>query len=574
MLSFAAPLFLWTLGLLPVIVVLHFIRARRVRRRVAALFLWRRAQQAAQRQRRFAPTWLLLAQLLFVGLASLALARPQWGGGAAPDRIIVIDASASMAARDAQGDRFGRAKAVAGELLSGAGRVAIVRAGLDARVVAPLTSDRSVLRGAIAALEPGDRTADLDRALNLAAAIEPGAEVNLITDRPPPGGSVRYHGVAADGLNVGISAFELGIQQAYIGIVSNSAGPVQVALSLTSDGSPVASGEVLVPAGGVGSMTFPLDDVAGIYQARITPPDGDALALDDVAYAGSRVIQAVLDTPNEALVKALGALPGVSLRTTALAATVQADLHVLVRTSSEGLEPGAYIVFAPAAAEPEFETIRGWDRADPLLRFVDLGDVVVGLDAGRVPWQDGEGWRVLATTGDLEPVLRVKDEGGSLILQAAFHPDQSDLVLRAAFPALMANFVRKVRGDAQLELGQALPAGAVFRAVGTSGSSEGQGTPERWALKPGIYEVGQTTYLASLLSASESRLPVPVAGAAGTDVPAAPRAGAASAATGSSFRAFGLVLVGLALAALVAEWLLWSGVGGPRRRPPLLRRRG
>ena len=71
-----APAALWLLALLPVVVALHYLRARRRRYDVPALFLWRRAQTAVARRRRFSPTWLLAAQLLFVALAALALARP------------------------------------------------------------------------------------------------------------------------------------------------------------------------------------------------------------------------------------------------------------------------------------------------------------------------------------------------------------------------------------------------------------------------------------------------------------------------------------------------------------------
>ena len=89
--SFAAPQFLWALLALPLVVLLHFVRSRRRRRQVSAMFLWQRARQVAERRKRISPTWLLLAQLLFVALAALALARPQIAGGVAPDRILVLD---------------------------------------------------------------------------------------------------------------------------------------------------------------------------------------------------------------------------------------------------------------------------------------------------------------------------------------------------------------------------------------------------------------------------------------------------------------------------------------------------
>ncbi len=105
-LSFAAPQFLWALLSLPLIVLLHFIRARKRRQEVSALFLWRKALELAQARRRFSPSWLLLLQLMFAALASLALSQPNLTLRTAPDRVLVVDASASMAARDSDGIRL------------------------------------------------------------------------------------------------------------------------------------------------------------------------------------------------------------------------------------------------------------------------------------------------------------------------------------------------------------------------------------------------------------------------------------------------------------------------------------
>ncbi len=570
--SFAAPLFLWGLLALPLVVLLHFVRARRRRHQVSALFLWQRARQVAERRRRVSPTWLLVAQLLFVTLAALALARPVIQRGAAPDRILVVDASASMAARDSDGVRIDKARAVAERLLAGAGRVAVIRAGLDARVLVPLTADRGAVRRALQQLRVGDRSADLERAVAVGEAVEPGAQVELITDQPPVGGAtVGYHNVAGDGVNVGISAFDLGLQQAYVGVVSNSRRPVQVQVTLRRDGTEAASGSVLVPAGGTGSITFPLTDVRGLYQAAITPPagveagapGGDALTLDDVAFAGARQVTAVVQVGDASVLKALAAVPGVRVQVNASAAQIPADLRVLTRADAQGLPAGSYLLFAPAASEPDYQVVREYDRGSPLMRFVDLRDVVVGLDPARTPWATSAGWQTLASTSDLEPVLRYRDQDGVRVLQAAFSPTQTDLVLRAAFPALVANYLREVRGDASVALGAALPPGTTL-----NGAAAG------YALQPGIYrEPGGAVAVASLDSDAESRLPSPPAGATAGD--RRPGRAAARPVLGEApATSLAWLLLTLALVALAAEWLLWSGLPVLRRPrvPPFLRR--
>ena len=95
-LAFHSPAFLWLLAALPLVALLHYLRARRLRHEVSALFLWDRATRAASRRRRIRPSWLLLVQLLFTALAAFALARPALVPRQAPDVVVIVDASASM----------------------------------------------------------------------------------------------------------------------------------------------------------------------------------------------------------------------------------------------------------------------------------------------------------------------------------------------------------------------------------------------------------------------------------------------------------------------------------------------
>ena len=101
-----------------------------------------------------------------------------------------------------------------------------------------------------AGVRAGDQAAAWARAVSVAEGVEPGVRVDVVTDQPPPAGDqrVHYHDVAGGGINVGISAFDLGIQQAYVGVVSNSPRPLEGGVRLTRDGAPIASGSVLVPA--------------------------------------------------------------------------------------------------------------------------------------------------------------------------------------------------------------------------------------------------------------------------------------------------------------------------------------
>ena len=556
--TFLAPTALWLLALLPVVVALHYLRARRRRYEVPALFLWQRAQTALARRRRFSPTWLLVAQLLFVALAAVGLARPVFTFGERPDRVIIVDASASMAARATAGTRLDEAKAQAHELLGGAGRVALIRAGLDARLLAPVGASAADLTAALSALQAGDAEGDLSRAVELAGALLPGAEIHVVTDHEPQLGAAQVHPVGGPVENVGISAFEIGVGQAFVAVVAAGARPAQVDVELLQGDNLLARGTVLVPSGGTGSVTFPLTGVSGVVEARLLPPPGDALALDDVAFAGSRLLEVVTNDAYEPLLRALSAVPLTRVGVAPDAAfRPEADLKVVTRASADGLPPGNFLLLAPRVEEPEYQLISDWNRADPLLRFVDLRDVVVGLDPERPVWEEGDGWRVLARTADLTPVIRVRQDATGTALQLAFHPAQSDVVLRPAFPALNANLMGTLDNTVRLRLGEPLP-----------------GTAEP-VLEPGQNLAAQgaaTVIHASLLAAEESRLQgSSVAAQAGalqgqvaTDQAAAVERGPGSEELSGAAGSLAHLLLGLALLALAAEWLLFSG--GKARR--------
>ena len=645
-LTFLSPAFLWLLAALPLVVALHFLRSRRRRVDVSAMFLWQRARTTMARRRVFTPTWLLAAQLLFTAMAAVALARPALVPAAVPDRVVIVDASASMAAIDGALTRFDRAVEVARPLVDGSGRVALIRAGLDARLEAPLDATALQRQAALDALRPGDAAADMGRALALAEALLPGADVHIVSDQDLTVGRAELHRVGAPAQNVGISALDVGIGQVFVAVVASGNLPVEVEVELFRDGENLASGSVLVPSNGAGSITFPLDDLGGIIEARLVAPPGDALALDDVAFTGSRPVTVVTDDDHGALTRALEAVPNTTVRYSVGARLLEADLKVLTRgfvggqAQGDDLARGNYLVFAPAAAEPVFQVVRDWDRAHPLLRFVDLRDLVVGLDPARQPLSEDDGWRVLARTADLTPVLRVREADGVWQLEAAFHPSQTDLVLRPAFPALVTNVVSQVRTTTRVRLGEGLPGGVtvlgadgrvalgallepgVFQASQSAGSAgaDQAGADQAGADRAGADQAGAaaeasdaagsaaaetsnrglpdarqgmtggTVVLASLLAPGESRLE-PV----GTAVTSAAAAGGVGSVaqeeiegdgagpvrvatdgerrredrSGGAFTTAAYVLVGLALAALVAEWLMFSGMRLPfvSRRP-------
>ena len=535
--TFLRPEFLWLLATLPLVVLLHFLRNRRRHQLVSALFLWQQASNQASARRRFALWWLLLLQLLAVALLAAALAGPVLVGRGVPDRVLVIDGSASMAARDPDGVRLVKALRIAGELAGDGGRVALVRAGSTATVVTPISAGAQELSVGLAGLVAADASSDLAGAIELAAALAPDAELHLFTDQQYSGrADVTVHAVAGGGHNLGISTFDLGPRQAFVAVTSTWPRPQTVTVELQRDGQPAGSAELLVPAAGQGNVSFPIEAQGGLYGVTIRPPEGDALQLDDVAWAGSRQLSYYMLDESAPLQRALAALPGLVPAASASAA----DLIVTSNAARADALPraGGVLLFAARSADPHYVEIRDWDQSDPLLRFVDLMGAQVGLDSS---WSaDSASGLVLARGGDLRPVIAVDRHNGRKVVQLGFNPSQSDIIYRPAFPTLVANIVQYFRGEDGLRLGDSLPEGTTFGAE-----------PVSFAWQPGIYEAPGSQLTASLLSAAESRLPGPAA----AETTGRPPAESTVPAGDSDLVIWLLVAVPLLL---LAEWLLWS----------------
>jgi Ca-activated chloride channel homolog len=191
--SFAAPLFLLGLLVLPAGVALHLLAQRR-RRRYAVRFpgapVAALAAPAAPRWRRFVPSALLAMSV--AGLV-LALARPETTVAVPVEQasvVLVTDTSRSMTATDVAPDRLEAARSAADRFLDEAPeelRVGAVAFSDSARVLQPPTTEHEQVRAALAGLTADGGTATGD---GLASALEtletgerrPPAAVVLLSD--------------------------------------------------------------------------------------------------------------------------------------------------------------------------------------------------------------------------------------------------------------------------------------------------------------------------------------------------------------------------------------------------------
>ena len=631
--SFLTPLAFLLLALLPVIVAMYLLKLRRTERQVSSVYLWRRmvrdveANAPWQRLRR---NLLLLLQLLFLAALILALSGPfTWREGAGGQAaVLVIDASASMAAVDVAPSRIEAAKSQARQLVDGmpeSARVTVIEAGREAQVLLASSSDRRQAHQAIDSIHAGTGGSDMGVALELASAIvarQPEAEVIVLSDgrvslpeRMSLKGALRYLPIGLEDNNQAVSLLTLepapgGASLTAFAQVTNYAGAAaKRRLALYADGQLAGAYDLEIQPGGQQAVVaegLPID--AAQTEARL---DGeDDLPLDDVAWAvapqGEPARVALVSSGNLFLHTALSLLPGIEVtsvdpvtNTGSITGTASLTIYDGSVPVSDTLPAGNLLFIGPPRSTQYFTVTgvvenpvpRPADAANPLLSHVSLAGVSV-LDASRIPLPD---WAtpVIAADADGEtlPLLFTGEVDGRRVAVLAFDLHHSDLPLQLAFPLLWANLIGWLApGSAGALPAQVAPGEAVALPASPGAAQATVTRPDgsQESLSPGpdgrlvftgadalgVYQVNWgarsegppaaiadgATFAVNLFSPQESSI-LPA-----QSLPVAAGQGEGQDATLRARREWWRPVALLALALLVAEWLVYQRAALSRLR--------
>jgi hypothetical protein len=505
---FLAPIALAGLAFVPLVVAFYLLKLRRDERVVPSTLLWQRlvadveANAPWQRLRR---SLLLLLQLLLVAILALLAARPflERPAGFARDLVVVIDASASMAASDVTPSRMSEARARAIEALRdlpAGGHVSVIAAGRTARVVANSTTDLGHVRAAIESIGPEPAPGDMADALRLASALAAragDAEVLVVTDgaiSPPPTTRVaapvrtitvgrQRHNQAIVALAVRTAASSV-TRSVFVSVANLDIETVSRRIELYGDGRLLEARDIVIDP--VARADVGIDDLPrdiGIVEARLTGPDGapaDQLAVDDRAWAV---------VPSDALRKILLVGAGDPYLESALTHLPRTELYGLTLDkfgSETHPEKFDLIIFegglpAELPARPTLAiapprtsalgTVSGTltrpavgtlDPDEPILRYVDLATVHIA-DAVHLTLPD---WARTVIPGPAKaPLLYSGNRAGVPTAVLAFDPRHSDLPLQVAFPILLSNLAGELMGASEGPAGAVVPGSVVQLAI-------------------------------------------------------------------------------------------------------------
>ncbi len=480
--SLSAPWALLAAALAAPLVIGYLTRRRNVRKVVPSAILFRAivADETTSRRALAKPQHrvsLILAVLALLA-AVFALAAPTLSSGAPGRYIFVLDTSASMATVGDGSPRSRLSRAV-DELetfasgLDPRDEVALVVSGAEATVQLGLTTDHARAVELARAARPGGPGGGDSTALRIADAmcgddsnaaiivLSDGAGFSSRTTRCPLW-YVPVGGLAPQNLGItALSAREadaLGLAEVFVAVTSTYAAPREIEVALELDGSLLEVVAMRVAANGSAERLVRLALPPGDQLTARIVGVMDSLPLDDVATApvqsGGRV-RALLITDRDAsfMAEALRLHPRVDLevvRSADLTAdgAIAYDLAVVEDGVADPhtLPPARRVLalgvpatgFGVGVGKPvtEPEVIR-WDFEAPLFRFIDFGHLhILGGHHVAVP----EGGHSLVDTAGGSIAATARADGRDIVV-TGFSLDDSDMVLRIAFPNFVANVV-------------------------------------------------------------------------------------------------------------------------------------
>lgn len=476
------------------VVVLLLAYLLSFRRRTAVMAtdpLWRRV--VGRRRTPFRKLLALLLQILIALFFSLTLGDPRFpaaGARSAVAQVMVLDASASMEAREGGRSRFERVIDLARQAIDALGprdRLMLMLLEDAPRPLCELTPDKGRLRSLLAGLEPAPLSDDVPEAVRFARSILRTADLAPGTRRRVVVLSDRFHAIPdeEDGIeirqvavgtvteNLAITALELRPlrsgapgAEVYLEVANRGRAPLAARLSLHTPDNLLGGEEINVPAGGRFSRAWVLRGLAERrLMATLSAPGmvgpADGFALDDRAYglvpeARPRTVL-LITSGNLFLEKVLELYPGIRVRRVSPAALAPAAFEDVQAAVFDGIcsrSPVPALYFAPAPG-PDCEFQMGPE--EPLRALQPLrGDHPVSRDLNLVDLQAAGARRIQPNATDREllsdaagPLILAREDGGTKVLAVGFDLARSDLPLRVAFPMLVHNTLRWFLGEVE-----------------------------------------------------------------------------------------------------------------------------
>jgi len=482
-----APAFFWLAAVLvPLLVILYFLKLKRRPVLVPSTMLWRHAIEDIRVNapfRWFRNNILLILQLLVLAALIWSLVRPatnaRLGGG--ETYILLVDNSASMGALDEPGGRLARAREEARKVIDGMqpdDQAMIISFADKASIASSFSSNKSALVDRLKRIQVRQTRTELTEALKIAQGYAERAArapiVYVLSDgRVGPTGradleaaEVRFVRVGKAGDNIGITAFNASRSftgsdtvQVFARIHNFSDNDATTVCELLNDGTIIDARETAVEARDSAACLFEVRGIRqGVLAAHLTTLDD--LAVDNTAWTvveerpPLRVL--LVSAGNLFLERVLEAAGRIELATV-LPREFEPSENQAMDTSSFDLvifdrfapaappEPPAVFVGAVPgygdlvpADEYENPMVLDWDRGHPLMLHTGFDDLRVAKALGVDRLQQSS----VLLWSDRGALMFVYPRQELTDVVVAFDILESDWPLRVSFPVFFDNLLR------------------------------------------------------------------------------------------------------------------------------------
>lgn len=494
------------------IILLYILRLRRRETMVSSNFLWQqilRDREANTPWQRLRRNILLLLQLIILALLVFALMRPAQVVPTitASKTVVLLDASASMNARDVDGKtRFEEAQRQANLLLNDLtpeDEISIIRVAESATPLIPYTGNLLEARQAIFNAEPGQGRGDWETALTLAAAGARGAEnfsIIIISDGGvTDSGQLPENIPAPTYLAVGESSANLAITalatrtlpgqnpQLFAQIQNYDGVDNEISLLIRLDGELWDSISPTISAESANSFVFEIDEAFETIQAELVLDDTvvDYLESDNRAYTvasenATRRVLMLSDQRNVFLEEILRSLPNVQIfrgdvNNPVLPSTPY-DLYIFNNYIPTSLPDADMLIINPPAGTDIFsvsgentntQNIEIATSGHPLTAFLSVNSINLRefRNLRNIDWATP-----IVTTAGGDIIVAGENRGRQVVI-LGFDLLDSDFPLQIAFPIFMSNAIEWTTPSNVISGGTSFSSGDVVRINPPIGAS-------------------------------------------------------------------------------------------------------
>lgn len=474
--NFLEPTALAFAATLPIVVLFYLLKRKRVVKLVSSTLLWQKflaETQASAPFQRLRHNWLLILQLLLLTLVILALGRPYFASKQKGGRMLVaiLDASASMQARDETPSRFEKAKKDVGALidnLQASDQMVLLLAGAHTEVKQSPTANKSALRRALAGCAVTSASGRMAEALRLAQPLvkdRAEAEIHLFSDGATTdlseleneGLRLVYHRAGTRAMNVGIVTLDVRPhpedptrRAVFASFFNATTNAVDTEVELRFNGQLIETRPLTIGPRETLPQVFSTQQTEdGIFTLLVMADDD--LPADNIASIGSALPQPtkvlLVTRGNRFLEKALAAAPNTEVTVAKELADTALGFDFVVldgvmpvvwpEVNTMAVQVARTNWFEAAGKNLEAPAIVDVKATHPLLRFTTLENVQIAESmAVKTP-----PWALAVVEASEAPLILAGELEKRRVVWLAFDPLQSTWPLRISFPIFVANAV-------------------------------------------------------------------------------------------------------------------------------------